>query len=141
MAIVKDPASLGIDPVKLDELRDRVRREVDAGLLPACQFAVARDGQVVAFEAFGDADLDTRFTIYSATKAIVASAAWILIASGDLDVSRRVVDYVPEFGSNDKDVVTVEQVMLHTSGFPRAPSGHRPGTSAPRGSRRSRAGA
>ena len=120
---VRDPESAGIDGVKLDELRRRVRREVDEGLLPACQFALARDGQVVAFEAFGDADLETRFTVYSATKVIVASAAWILIAAGDLDVRRRVVEYVPEFGSNEKDEVTVEQVMLHTSGFPRAPLG------------------
>ena len=29
--------------------------------------------------------------------------------------------YIPEFGTNGKDVVTVEQVMLHTSGFPHAP--------------------
>jgi CubicO group peptidase (beta-lactamase class C family) len=120
---VRDPGALGVDPGKLDELRARVRREVDAGLLPACQFALARDGEVVAFEAFGDADLDTRFTIYSATKALVASAAWILIGAGELDVTKRVVEYVPEFGSNGKDAVTVEQVMLHTSGFPRAPLG------------------
>ena len=30
----------------------------------------------------------------------------------------RVVDYIPEFGTHGKEVVTVEQVMLHTSGFP-----------------------
>ena len=35
----------------------------------------------------------------------------------------RVVDYIPEFASNGKDVITVEQVMLHTSGFPYAPLG------------------
>ncbi len=49
--------------------------------------------------------------------------AWLLIGEGRLDIERRVVDYVPEFGTNGKDVVTVEQVMLHTSGFPRAPLG------------------
>ncbi len=32
-------------------------------------------------------------------------------------------DHIPEFGTNGKDVVTVEQVLLHTSGFPRAPLG------------------
>jgi CubicO group peptidase (beta-lactamase class C family) len=34
-----------------------------------------------------------------------------------------VADHIPEFGTNGKDVVTVEQVLLHTSGFPRAPLG------------------
>jgi CubicO group peptidase (beta-lactamase class C family) len=121
MTTVTDPDPLGIDAEKLDELRNRVRREVDAGLLPSCQFALARDGKLAAFESFGNADTDTRYTIYSAIKAVVASAVWHLIAAGDLDVSRRVVDYIPEFGTNGKDTVTVEQVMLHTSGFPRAP--------------------
>ena len=32
-------------------------------------------------------------------------------------------DYIDEFATNGKDVITVEQVMLHTSGFPAAPLG------------------
>jgi CubicO group peptidase (beta-lactamase class C family) len=120
---VVDPESLGIDAVRLDELRIRVRREIDAGLLPSCQFALARDGRLAAFETVGTAGSETRYVIFSATKAFVASAAWLLIADGSLDIERRVADYIPEFATNGKDVVTVEQVMLHTSGFPRAPLG------------------
>jgi CubicO group peptidase (beta-lactamase class C family) len=120
---VVDPESLGIDAGRLDELRIRVRREIDAGLLPSCQFALARDGRLAAFETVGAAGSETRYVIFSATKAFVASAAWLLIADGSLDIERRVADYVPEFATNGKDVVTVEQVMLHTSGFPRAPLG------------------
>ncbi len=67
--------------------------------------------------------LETRYVIFSATKAFVASAAWLLIGEGSLDIDRRVAEYIPEFATNGKDVVTVEQVMLHTSGFPRAPLG------------------
>ncbi len=120
---VVDPESLGIDAGRLDELRTRARREIDSGLLPSCQFALAKDGQLAAFEAVGDAGLDTRYVIFSATKAFVASTAWQLIGDGSLDVDRRVAEYIPEFATNGKEVVTVEQVMLHTSGFPRAPLG------------------
>jgi CubicO group peptidase (beta-lactamase class C family) len=120
---VVDPGSLGVDSGRLDELRTRVRREIDSGLLPSCQFALAREGRVAAFEAVGAASPETRYAIFSTTKAFVASAAWLLMGEGSLDIERRVVDYVPEFGTNGKDVVTVEQVMLHTSGFPRAPLG------------------
>jgi CubicO group peptidase (beta-lactamase class C family) len=120
---VVDPESLGIDAGRLDELRTRTRREIDSGLLPSCQFALAKDGQLAAFEAVGDAGLDTRYVIFSATKTFVASTAWRLIGDGSLDIERRVADYIPEFATNGKDVVTVEQVMLHTSGFPRAPLG------------------
>jgi CubicO group peptidase (beta-lactamase class C family) len=123
VAATVDPESLGVDAGRLEELRTRVRREIDAGLLPSCQFALARDGRLAAFESFGDADPDTRYVIFSATKAFVASAAWLLIGEGSLDIGRRVAEYIPEFATNGKDVVTVEQVMLHTSGFPRAPLG------------------
>ncbi|HKF90056.1 MAG TPA: serine hydrolase domain-containing protein, partial [Acidimicrobiia bacterium] len=87
------------------------------------QVALARDSELIMSETFGDATPDTRYVVFSATKAFVAGATWALIGDGDVDVSKRVVEYVPEFGTNGKDVVTVEQVMLHTSGFPRAPLG------------------
>jgi len=120
---VVDPESLGVDVGRLAELRSRVRREIDSGLLPSCQFALARDGKLAAFETVGAADPDAQYVIFSATKAFVASAAWQLIGEGRLDIGRPVAEYIPEFGTNGKDLVTVEQVMLHTSGFPRAPLG------------------
>jgi CubicO group peptidase (beta-lactamase class C family) len=46
---------------------------------------------------------------------------WILMGEGAIDVTRRVADLIPEFATNGKDVITIEQVMLHTSGFPAAP--------------------
>ena len=94
---------------------------------------MARDGEIVYFESFGTADDETRFGVASATKPIVASATWHLIGEGLLDIDRRVVDYVPEFGTHGKDAVTVEQVYLMTCGFPTAPmeaaGGRRPGSS------------
>lgn len=120
---VGDPASLGVDPEKLAELLSRAAREVDDGLLPSCQVAVAREGRLAAWVSLGDADPGSHYVIFSATKALTAGAAWLLIGEGLLDVSSRVSDLIPEFGTNGKEDVTVEQVMLHTSGFPGAPMG------------------
>ena len=120
---VEKPEALGIVPERLDALLSRMRREVEQGLLPSCQLALARDGRLAAFETLGDATPGTRYVIFSCTKAIVAGAVWLLIAEGKLDIGARVAEYIPEFGSNGKDVVTVEQVLLHTSGFPHAPLG------------------
>lgn len=114
---------MGIDRSKVDALLARAQREVDDGLLPSVQVALAHQGELVAFEAYGDATVDTRYVVFSATKAFVASVMWQLVGEGLVDVARPVVDYVPEFGTNGKDVVTVEQVMLHTGGFPSAPLG------------------
>lgn len=101
-------------------LLQRAAQEIEAAILPSCQVALARDGELVAFEAFGDATTETRYSVFSATKALVASAAWILIGEQRLDIDRRVGHYVPEFAANKKHEVTVEQLMLHTSGFPNA---------------------
>ena len=64
---------------------------------------------------------ESRYVIFSSTKPVVAAAVWILMGEGAIDVSRRVAEIIPEFAANGKDVITVEQVMLHTSGFPAAP--------------------
>ena len=112
---------MGIDRTATKQLVERAHREVDAGLLPSAQLALAYEGELVAFETIGDATDDTRYVVYSATKAFVAGAMWALIGDGLVDVTKLVVEYVPEFGTNGKDVITVEQVMLHTSGFPAAP--------------------
>jgi CubicO group peptidase (beta-lactamase class C family) len=112
-----------VDREAMDALIARARREIDDGLLPSCQLALAHRGEIVAEVALGDATLDTRYVIFSATKALVASAIWLLIGDDRLDAAVRVMDIIPEFGSNGKDVVTVEQLLLHTSGFPRAPLG------------------
>jgi len=118
---VADPRDLGIDPHRLSELVDRARRDVDSKLLPSCQLAVARHGRLAAFQTVGDATNESRYVIFSCTKALVAAAAWLVIGEGRLDPAAKVAEVIPEFATNGKDVVTVEQVMLHTSGFPYAP--------------------
>ncbi|MEY2472058.1 MAG: hypothetical protein QOK28_1387 [Actinomycetota bacterium] len=105
--------------INVDRFEERVAREIDSGLLPSCQWAFGLDGEVVASGALGDADEDTRYTIFSATKALVASTVWTCLGEGSIKLDALVADYIPEFATNGKENITVEQVMLHTSGFPR----------------------
>ena len=105
--------------IDFSALREAAQRLVDDGL-PACQVAVARDRELVMFETFGDATDTTRFRVASSTKPIVGSAILQLIGDGQLDIDARVVDYIPEFGTHGKDVVTIEQLMVFSCGFPRA---------------------
>jgi len=44
-----------------------------------------------------------------------------VMGEGKLDPKERVADIVPEFGTNGKESITVEQVLLHIGGFPNAP--------------------
>jgi CubicO group peptidase (beta-lactamase class C family) len=120
---VVGPEAAGLDPEKVGALLARARQEIDAGILPSCQLAIARHGRIGVFETFGAATADDRYVIFSATKAFVVSAFWLVLEQGLISLDTRVADVIPEFATNGKDVVTVEQVMLHTSGFPYAPLG------------------
>ncbi|MDA3038701.1 MAG: serine hydrolase [Actinomycetota bacterium] len=113
----------GLDQGAVDRLLERVRREVDEGLLPAVQVALGFGGEIVVEECFGQADLNSRFCLFSATKPFVAATLWTLMAEGTVDITAPVVAYIPEFAGEDKAQITVEQVLLHTSGFPHAPLG------------------
>ncbi len=77
---------------------------------------------------YGAATPETRFWVASATKPIVASAVWLLIGDGELEIDRPVADYAPEFAENGKQDVTVEQVLVMTCGFPNAPMEPEEGT-------------
>ena len=111
----------GVDPEALEALLIRARKEVDEGLLPSAQIALARNGKLVAFETYGDAPQDALYCIFSATKAITSAAGWLLIQEGKLDITQKVADLIPEFGRNDKQDITIDQLFTHTAGFPSAP--------------------
>ena len=129
-----NPAQVGLDPAKVEAMFERAQREVKEGLLPSCQVAIARDGKIGAARAFGEAvqggvnkpaTNDTLYVVFSCAKGIMSAATWLLIQDGKLDVTQPVVKYVPEFGTNGKETVTVEQLFLHTGGFPDAPYAQR----------------
>jgi CubicO group peptidase (beta-lactamase class C family) len=102
------------------DLLVRARREIDEGILPSCQLALARDGELIAFETYGAASAGSRYVIFSCTKTFVTSLIWMLLGEGRLALDDRIAEHIPEFGANGKDAVTLEQVLLHTSGFPGA---------------------
>ena len=116
-----DTADAGVSQKKLDELLTRVRQEVDEGLLPSAQIAVAKNGKLAAFETFGAATNDSLYCVFSSTKAITSAAGWLLIQEGKLDIHQKVSELIPEFSTNDKQDIRIEQLFTHTAGFPHAP--------------------
>lgn len=128
--VAESPEELGLDPIKVRALLERVERDVKEGVLPNAQVALARGGRLAAFKTYGrvkhlgvdaPAQNDDLFCVFSCTKALTSVLAWQLIEQGKLDIKRRVAELVPEFGENGKDAVTVEQLLIHTAGFPGAP--------------------
>lgn len=125
--LAKAPEDVGIDSERLEALFARAKRDVDQGLLTSVQVAVARHGEVAGMRTFGSAIQGRRrqpatdrtlYPLFSCTKGIVGVATWALFEEKLLRPDERVADIVPEFGTNGKSAVTVEQLLLHTSGFP-----------------------
>ncbi|RPG30580.1 MAG: class A beta-lactamase-related serine hydrolase [Gammaproteobacteria bacterium TMED92] len=111
----------GLVVEQVAKLLERAQKEVNEGLLPAAQIALAKDGELVFQASYGSAKDDSLTCIFSATKAITSAAAWLLMQEGKLSESEIVADIIPEFAANEKDQITVEQLFTHTAGFPSAP--------------------
>ena len=135
-----DAAAHGLDPERLSRLQAAMQAYVDNGQLAGAVTLIARDGEIVYFDAVGQRDReagapmqkDTIFRIASQTKAVISVAAMILQEEGRLLIGDPVGDYLPEFRettvavANDDggyDVVpatrpiTIRDLLTHTSGF------------------------
>ena len=61
---------------------------------------------------------DTIFDLASISKLFTSIVILQLVQQGTIDLDRPVVDYLPEFTGEHKSVITVRQLLIHTSGFP-----------------------
>ncbi len=109
---------------RIDEV---VNQALKRGDCPGAVVLVAHKGQVVYRKAFGlrakqpaetPMTLDTIFDLASLTKPIAtASSILLLVEQGKLSVTDRVAKHLPEFAAHGKEKITVEQLLLHTSGL------------------------
>jgi uncharacterized protein YbbC (DUF1343 family) len=61
---------------------------------------------------------DTIFDLASLTKPIATATSVVqCIEKGDIQLDHPVADYLPEFGKNGKEPITVRQLLIHTSGL------------------------
>ncbi|OZM73463.1 serine hydrolase [Amycolatopsis antarctica] len=60
---------------------------------------------------------DTIFDMASISKLFTSIAVMQLVEQGGIDVEAPVATYLPEFGVNGKEAITVKQLLTHTSGL------------------------
>ena len=61
---------------------------------------------------------DTLFDLASVTKLVAtATSVMILVDRGKVDLDAPVATYVPEFGQNGKEKITVLQLLTHRGGL------------------------
>ncbi len=86
---------------------------------------VAEKGKVVFAKGYGLADVeqnipnspDTRFMIGSITKEFTAMLVTQLVEQGKIKLDNTISDFLPDFPREFGDKITVEMLLLHTSGL------------------------
>ncbi len=96
--------------------------------IPGAVVVIGHDGQVVYRKAYGSRaidpqreamTLDTVFDCASLTKVVATTTAIMqLWEQGKFRMNDQVAKYLPEFGQNGKQDITIRQLLVHYSGLP-----------------------
>jgi CubicO group peptidase (beta-lactamase class C family) len=131
-----NPIDLGFNPKALDRLITTIVKDVAQQRYDGAVVVVARSGQVALHEAIGFADragnrsarLDDVFSLFSVTKTLTAAAILQRVDRGDIALTTKVAEIIPEFGCKGKQRVTITHLLTHTggmsAGFPPVPPEH-----------------
>lgn len=121
------PAEVGMNAERLAEIDAVVAAGLAKKQMPGCVVLVGRQGKIVWRKAYGDRQikperaamtLDTVFDLASLTKPIAtATSVMLLVERGKIAVDEPAAKYIPEFTGHGKEKITVEQLLVHTSGL------------------------
>src|SRR4051812_25263290 len=137
-----EPRSVGLDPAPIDDALAKIdgwtRPDPASGhpLFSGAVGLLAHDGVVVERATAGyalryadaagtelpDADkvpmrTNTIFDMASVSKLFTSVIVMQLVERGQVDTDAPVATYLPEFGVNGKESITVAQLLTHTSGL------------------------
>jgi CubicO group peptidase (beta-lactamase class C family) len=118
----------GLDTAIAGKLDKIVKTAMEEAVAPGVTIAVGRNGHIAYMKGYGyidwnqpgspKADTNTLYDLASLTKVIATTTlAMILEEGGQLDISRTVVSYLPEFNSPEKAQITVKQILTHSGGL------------------------
>ncbi len=108
----------GVVTDRMQTAAQLIQKQIDARVLNAAVLHVRR-GDETFERAFGNAGAaDVMFLLGSITKTFTAAAARVLADRGELRLSDRAVKFIPEFSEGARKEVTIEQLLVHTSGLP-----------------------
>lgn len=127
LALLPLPARADIDRERLNRIEGAVEAAIKRGDCPGAVVLVLHGDEVVFRNAYGHRAVqpdraamtpDTVFDLASLTKPVAtATSVFVLVEQGKLRLSEKVGTYWPAFAANGKEAVTVEHLLLHTSGL------------------------
>lgn len=133
------PESVEMLEQPLADLDDAIHEAIDDQVMPGAVALIARDGKIVKQEAYGysarylDADFtemdepiamqeDTIFDMASISKLYTAVGVMHLWDQGYFELDDPVADYLPEYDTEEKGEITIQQLLTHSSGEKASPS-------------------
>jgi uncharacterized protein YbbC (DUF1343 family)/CubicO group peptidase (beta-lactamase class C family) len=116
----------GFHQDRLEAIDAAVNRTVAEGKIPGGVLWVEHRG-VIYKKAYGlrskvpgieEATEETVYDAASLTKVIATTSAVMkLVEQGKIDVEAKLADYFPDFTGEGKEVITIRQLLTHTSGL------------------------
>ena len=111
-----------------DQLSTLLTEHIKAGDFPSAVYIVAKNGAVVFAGALGDAvvepyrianKFDTIYDVASLTKPLVTGLLCSLrVELGEVTLDSAISHYLPEFDRTDKQMITIRELLTHSSGLP-----------------------
>ncbi|MDO7975982.1 serine hydrolase [Oceanotoga sp. DSM 15011] len=128
------PEKAGMNSDVLSKIDAVVEGEISKGITPGAVVLIAKDGYIVKEKAYGFAqkydikgllkdpvymNTNTIFDLASVTKVMATTQSIMsLISEGKINsVEDKVIKYLPEFGKNGKENITIADLLTHTSGL------------------------
>jgi uncharacterized protein YbbC (DUF1343 family) len=116
-----------MDPQLAARIDQAVQRSMDEGNMSGCVVLIGRRAGIVFEKAYGDRSVepereemttDTVFDMASLTKPVATGTCiMLLLEHGKLKLDDKVAKYLPDFARNGKEVITIEQLLVHSSGL------------------------
>lgn len=129
-----DPVAVGVSRESVEKIWKACVAYYKTGVQPAMALCIRRGGEVIIDRAIGHADgnspddpagstlrpatPDTFFNLFSGSKALTAMLIHHLDDQGLLHLDDAVVEYIPEFGANRKEGITIRHLLAHRAGIP-----------------------
>jgi beta-N-acetylhexosaminidase len=116
----------GINEEKLQKIDAIAKEAIAIKATPGCQILVARNRKIIYHKAFGamtynskdSIKLSSIYDIASVTKiAATTLAVMKLHEKGQIDVSKKLSQYLPYLKNSNKKDLTIAQIMTHTAGL------------------------
>jgi CubicO group peptidase (beta-lactamase class C family) len=115
-------------PISSHEISSMLAERIAAGDFPSAVYLVAERGREVFADALGNAvvepekipaTLKTIYDLASLTKPLITGLLCARrIELGELTLDSSVSHYLPEFDRTDKNMITVRELLTHSSGLP-----------------------